>query len=132
MSGLIDKERLWKDIKRFVEKRIRENHTEMYTNVQRKRFWIKDVNNSYIHIKREHSEREKPEDIPKQDFIDIWEDLHNSKFSKMGYKQSNLQETQGHQNRHTAVSFALISKQPYIEMKKVGNGLRFYLNKTKL
>lgn len=131
MSESTDEERLWNDVKQFVEKRVNANQTEMFTNAQRKRFWLKSVTNSFIRIERENSEYDK-EDIPKQDFKDIWNDLHHPKFIKTGYIQNDLQHIQGHQNRHTAVSFALISKQPYIEMKKVGKGLRFYLNKTKL
>jgi len=128
MSELIDKEKLWKDTKRFVEKRIRENQIEMYTNTRRKRFWLKAATNSYIRVKRENSKYEH-EDIPKGDFGDIWSDLHNPKYISKGYMHNDLQ---GGYNWHSSVSFALISKQPYIEMREIRNGRRFYLNKAKL
>lgn len=123
MSELIDKERLWKDVKRFVEKRLHENKTEMYTNARKKRFWLKNATDSYIRIEREDSERDK-EDIPKQDFIDIWNDLHHPKYSSSGYM---IKDLQGGNNWHSSVTFTLISKLPYIELKKIGGGTRYFL-----
>lgn len=123
MERNIDNERLWNDVKDFVERKIRENATEMYTNSQRKRFWVKGVTGSYIRVEREDSKLPF-EDIPTGDFIDIFRDLQNPKYISAGYMQKDLH---GGQNRHTAVSFTLISKQPYIKSRKVGRGLRYYL-----
>ena len=38
MSEDFDKDRLWKDVKKYVENKINSNETEMYTNSQKKRF----------------------------------------------------------------------------------------------
>ena len=126
MPDDFDKERLWRDVKKFVEDRINSNDKEMYTNSQKKRFWVKAVTNSYIRVEREKSKLPH-EDIPRMDFIDIWTDLNKPKFISNGYAQKDLH---GGQNRHTAVTFSIISKQDYIEPKKVGKGLKYFIKLT--
>jgi len=121
-----DKEKMWKDIQIYVKDRIDKNQTEMHTNNQRKKFWLKGATNTYIRVQREDSNKIK-EDIPKNDFIDIWLDLNNPRYSSAGYLQRDLQNGN---NRHSAVSFTLISKLPYIRTKKIRNGLRFFLDKS--
>ena len=128
MSEDFDKERLWKDVKKYVESRINSNDKEMYTISQKKRFWVKAVTNSYIRVEREKSKLPH-EDIPQTDFIDIWTDLNKPKFISNGYAQKDLH---GGQNRHTAVTFSIISKQDYIEPKKVGKGLKYFVSIDKL
>jgi len=123
MTELIDAERLWKDVKSFVMRRLDKDKTEMFTNTRRKRFWLKDATNSYVRVEREDSKYAK-ENIPKQDFIDIWKDLHRPKYSSSGYM---IKDLQGGNNWHSSVSFALISKLPYIELKKIGRGTRYFL-----
>jgi len=128
MEKNVDKERLCNDVKDFVDRKIKEKHTEMHTNIQQKKFWLMEVTNSYIRIERQDSKLPF-EDIPLGDFIDIFRDLQNPKYISAGYMQKDLH---GGQNRHTAVSFTLISKQPYIKSRKVGGGLRYYLIQDKL
>ena len=116
MTDDIDNEQLWKDVKQFVEQKIDEKQTTMYTNIQLKKFWLKGTTQSHIRVEREDSKLPF-EDIPKGDFVDIWGDLHHSKYGLRGYMQKDLH---GGQNRHTAVSFTLISKQP--PLKDKGDG----------
>ena len=66
MSEDFDKERLWKDVKKYVENRINSNDKEMYTNSQKKRFWVKAVTNSYIRVEREKSK------LPHEDTYPRW------------------------------------------------------------
>ncbi|EMR75695.1 hypothetical protein MBGDF03_00943 [Thermoplasmatales archaeon SCGC AB-540-F20] len=126
MSELIDREKLWNDVKCFVEKRLRENHTEMYTTAQKRRFWLVKTTNSFIRVKRERSKYEH-EDIPKTDFIDMWNDLNNSKFIKSGYSRRDLHNGD---NWHSAVSFSLIAKLDYISEVKEGRGLKYFIKKN--
>jgi len=128
MQEEFDNERLWRDIKKFINDRINLNSKEMYTNSQKKRFWIKAITNTFIRVEREKSKLPY-EDIPRNDFIDIWSDLNKSKFIFSGYAQKDLH---GGQNRHTAVTFSIISKLDYIESKKVGKGLKYFISKDKL
>ena len=123
---LEDPEFLWRDIKQYVEQRIKDGKTTMYTSSQNKTFWLLSATSSYIRVEREKSKLSH-EDIPKSDFIDIWKDLHNPKYISSGYTQKDLH---GGQNRHTAVTFSLISNIPYIETKEVGRSLRYFLKKT--
>ena len=122
------KEKLWNDIKDMVEKRINEGNTMMETKAQRKRFWLKKVMNNFIRVKREDS-RLPYEDIPRTDFIDIWKDLNKKEYAPIGYMQSDLH---GGQNRHSALSFALIGMLPYIEWRKVGNAWKLFLKYQQL
>ena len=128
MAQDFDKEHLWRDAKKFLEDRIKSNNKEMYTNSQKKRFWIKAVTKSYIRVERENSKLPH-EDIPRLDFIDIWIDMNKPKYISNGYTQKDLHEGQ---NRHTAVTFSIISKQDYINTKKVGRGLKYFVNEKKL
>jgi len=122
------KEKLWNDIKDMVEKRINEGNTMMETKAQRKRFWLKKVMSNFIRVKRKDS-RHPYEDIPRTDFIDIWKDLNKKEYASIGYMQSDLH---GGQNRHSALSFALIGILPYIEWRKVGNAWRLFLKYQQL
>ena len=107
MTDINDKERLWNDVKCFVEKRLVDNHTEMYTTAQKRRFWLVKTTNSFIRVKRERSKYEH-EDIPKTDFIDMWIDLNNPKYITNGYSRTDLHNGN---NWHSAVSFSLIACQ---------------------
>ena len=119
----LDKEKLWFDVRSFVNKRLRDNRTEMYTTVQRRRFWLIDATSSCIRVKRERSNYEY-EDIPREDFIDMWLDLNDPKFKSGGYARKDLQN--GY-NWHSAVSFSLIAQLLYIKEIKEGRTRKYYL-----
>ena len=128
MEEIDEKERLWNEIKHLIDSKITSNNTAMFTKSQNKRFWVKKVTNSYIRIEREDSNMDY-EDISKHDFIDLWIDLHNSTYIKIGYMQKDLHQGQ---NRHTAVIFSILAELPYISYKKIRNGLRYYLDSERL
>lgn len=116
-------EKLWNDIKNMVEERINDRNTMMETKAQEKRFWLIKVTNTSIRVKREDSNL-LYEDIPKTDFINIWKDLNKEEYASRGYRQRDLL---GGQNRHSAVSFALVGMLPYIEWKRVDNAWELFL-----
>ena len=118
------KEKLWNDIKNMVEER---RNTMMETKAQRKRFRLIKATNTFIRVKREDSNLPY-EDIPKTDFINIWKDLNKEEYASRGYRQSDLL---GGQNRHSAVSFALVGMLPYIEWKRVDNAWKLFLKYQK-
>jgi len=119
----MNEEKLWNDIKEMVEKRINDRDTMMETKAQKKRFWLIKVMNNFIRVKREDS-RLPYEDIPKTDFIAIWEDLNKAEYASTGYMQSDLHDGQ---SRHSAVSFALVGMLPYIKWEKVGRAWKLFL-----
>jgi len=84
--------------------------------------------NNFVRVKREDS-RLPYEDIPRTDFIDIWKDLNKKGYASIGYMQSDLH---GGQNRHSALSFALMGMLPYIEWRKVGNAWKLFLKYQEL
>ena len=122
---LEDPEFLWRDIKRYVEQRIKDGKKTMYTKSQNKRFWLVSADLSFIRVKREDS-KQPYEDIPREDFVDIWKDLNRPRYISNGYTQKDLH---GGQNRHTAVTFSILFDIPYIETEKVRRSLRYYLKK---
>jgi len=126
-TDIEDPEFLWRAIKQYVAQRIKDRKTTMYTKSQNKRFWLISETSSYIRIKREKS-IQLHEDIPKSDFIDIWKDLNGPKYISKGYTQKDLH---GGQNRHTAVTFSILSDISFIETIENGRGLKYYLKKDK-
>jgi len=117
------KEKLWSDIKSMVENKINQQDTMMETKVQKKRFQLVKVTDSFVRVKRKGSKLPY-EDIPKTDFIDIWDDLNKEEYASTGYMQGDLH---GGQNRHSAVSFALVGILPYIEWRRVGAAWKLFL-----
>ena len=95
----------------------------METKAQGARFQLIDVTDSCIRIVRENSNLPY-EDIPKEDFIDIWRDLKSDAYTLEGYKVTDLQKGN---NRHSSLSFALVGELPYIEWRKVGPAWRLFL-----
>ena len=116
--------KLWNDIKNMVEKRIKEGNTMMETKAQGKRFWLKEVTSTFIKVRREDS-RLPFENIPGTDFVDIWKDLNRKEYAS-GYGQKDLHDGQ---NRHSALSFALVGLLPYIEWLKDGRAWKLRLKK---
>ncbi len=110
---MVDK--LWNDVKKVVERKIDIGEELVQTKAQGRKFWLVKVTEGYVRIKRERSSLPH-EDVPKSDFIEIWEDLNKMEYVE-GYAQSDLQEGQ---NWHSAVSFALVGMLPYIRWKKIG------------
>jgi len=120
------KEKIWVDLKNIIKKRIDDGNISMKTKSQGKKFWLRKVVDSNIRIEREDSDK-KYEEIPKSDFIDIWEDLQKDKFREKGYKQKDLHEGN---NWHTAASFSIMAKLPYIKWKKDGRAWKLKLVKN--
>jgi ribosomal protein L11 methylase PrmA len=71
-----DEEQLWYDIHSYIQQRIQNKDILMYTDTQKKKFWLDTVTSTSIHIIRDDSTHDY-EDTPKEDFIDIWKDLIN-------------------------------------------------------
>jgi len=106
-------EQLWNDVKSLVEQR---KDTWMKTKAREQRFRLDDVTDTYVRIVRENSSLPY-EDIPKEDFMDIWKDLISDMYTLKGYKVTDLQKGN---NRHSSLSFALVGELPYIEWQKIG------------
>jgi hypothetical protein len=123
-----EKEKLWEDVRKRVEDRIKRGDTRCETWVQKRTFWLKAVTDDCVRVKREGGNLPY-EDIPKDDFIAIWEDLHNPEFAapERGYKQKDLHEGQ---NRRCALSFALVGMLPYIEWRQVGRAWVLLLKRS--
>ena len=113
----------WEDLQKLVYENIGQ---WMKTKAQKKRFQIIGIEGNNILIKREVTNLEYPEKIPKEDFNAIWKDLRSGKYKHSGYGQGDYQKSQNGQNRHCAISFALVGKLPYLEWKKVGRARKLF------
>ena len=118
-------EKLWNDVKDMVQRMLIEGNVSVETKAQKQRFTIIKLTDNFIRVTRKRSKLQS-EDIPKEDFIDIWKDLNRSHYVVEGYQQRDLQEGQ---NRHSALSFALVGMLPYIEWKQVGRAWKLYLKR---
>jgi hypothetical protein len=116
-------ERLWNDIRALITRRLNSRYILAKTKAQKRLFWLVEITDDFVRVRRERSTLPF-EDIPKEDFIDIWRDLNIEKYISKGYQQADLH---GGQNRHCAVSFALVGMLPYIEWKRVGIAWKLFL-----
>ena len=116
-------DRLWTDVKELVRTKIETGDTLVRTKAQGCKFWLCDVTDNLIRVKRERSKL-LYEDIPRRDFADIWQDLSKIQHMSTGYAQRDLQEGQ---NRRSALSFALVGMLPYVEWRKIGRAWKLFL-----
>lgn len=116
-------DRLWTDVKELVRTKIETEDTLVRTKAQGCKFWLLDVTDNRIRVKRERGSL-RYEDIPRKDFADIWQDLAKIQHTSTGYALRDLQEGQ---NRHSALSFALVGMLPYVEWRKVGRAWKLFL-----
>lgn len=114
---------MWNDISALITRRINDRDILAKTKAQKRKFWLVEITDDFVRVRRERGTLPF-EDIPKEDFIDIWRDLNIEKYISKGYQQTDLH---GGQNRHSAVSFALVGMLPYIAWKRVGRTWKLFL-----
>ena len=120
---MIMDERLWNDIRALITRRLNSRYILAKTKAQKRLFWLVEITDDFVRVRRERGTLPF-EDIPKEDFIDIWRDLNIEKYISKGYQQADLH---GGQNRHCAVTFALVGILPYIEWKRAGRAWKLLL-----